>query len=75
MFEKYTKFNKEFHVQSDLKGKHKEHCLCYSCDLFHPENTLEFPNCYLAQGLFQYNINNTITTPVWECGDFIEKVK
>jgi len=54
-------------VHNDLKGMHKEHCLCYSCALFHPG---EQNNCPIAEATYEHNCKYGITTPVWECPDF-----
>lgn len=62
---KVQKFGKELNVQEHLLGKHREHCLCWSgCKYFKP-NTPE--NCEVAQKLLQFDIDNGVTTPVWEC--------
>ena len=34
-------------VQEHLKGKHQEHCLCYRCSCFYPDDPKE--NCKWAQ--------------------------
>lgn len=51
-------------VRSDLKGKHRDHCLCYSCLGFHPG---EPENCEIAEVLHSLNVLTGLTTPVWEC--------
>jgi hypothetical protein len=57
-------------VRSDLKGMHRAHCLCWEpCARFKP-GTPE--NCNIAQGLYEYDIKWSITTPVWECPFFEE---
>lgn len=62
---KVQKFGKELNVQEHLLGKHREHCLCWSgCKRFKP-NTPE--NCEIAQKLLQFDIDNGVTTPAWEC--------
>ncbi|HOH62248.1 MAG TPA: hypothetical protein PK698_07260 [Bacilli bacterium] len=62
---KVQKFGKELNAQEHLLGKHREHCLCWlGCKYFKP-NTPE--NCEVAQKLFQFDIDNGVTTPVWEC--------
>ena len=59
-------------VHEEVKGKHAEHCMCYAnCKHFKP-NTPN--NCPIAQGLFEYDCANGVTTPVFECAKFEEDV-
>jgi hypothetical protein len=52
-------------VQSDLKGKHREHCLCYQgCKKFKPG---EPDNCYIAEAILKNCVKFDLVTPVWEC--------
>lgn len=56
-------------VQEELKGKHRDHCLCFQgCQSFKP-GTPE--NCPLAEELYQFCVRNNMTTPVWECPVFV----
>ena len=50
MFEKYVHFKNEVWVRSELKGKHREHCLCHSCVHFTPED--RGSNCVIANSLY-----------------------
>lgn len=53
-------------VQAALKGRHKDHCLCFQgCARFYPGDFLK--NCRLAQSLFEFDKRNGMVTPVWEC--------
>ena len=62
---KVEKFGKTLSVQAHLLGKHREHCLCWSgCKHFKPG---EDDNCEIAKKLLQFDIDNGVTTPVWEC--------
>ena len=54
-------------VRRDLKGKHREHTLCYHCEHFKPD-TLN--NCHIAQAIFDNCAKFHITTPVWDCPSF-----
>ena len=55
-------------VRPELKGKHREYCLCFSgCKNFKP-NTPE--NCLIAQALFENCVKFNVTTPVWECPEY-----
>jgi len=56
-------------VDEELKGKHREHCLCFKCGLFKP-NTPE--NCKLANLNFANCQLNNMVLPVYECPKFIE---
>lgn len=68
MLIKYKHHDKVMVVQSDLKGKHKEHCLCYmGCLRFLPGSQY---NCEIAEKIFQLNVEQGVTTPVWECAFF-----
>ena len=52
-------------VQEHLRGKHKEHCLCFQgCVHFCPDTT---ENCPIAQELFEFDIRHACVTPMWEC--------
>lgn len=67
---KYEHYGTVVSVKERLKGTHRENCLCYSCEFFHPG---EESNCYIAQELFGICVKYHITTPVFECPKF--KVK
>lgn len=58
-------------VRKDLKNRHREHSLCYSCQLFKPD-TLN--NCHIAQKVYDTCVEYHITTPVWECPEFKLKI-
>ena len=48
-----------------LKGKHKEHCLCWQqCKFFKP-NTKD--NCKIAQKNYELDVYYHVVTPVFEC--------
>jgi hypothetical protein len=71
MIEHYEHHGVTVAVQSHLKGKHREHCLCYQgCKWFKPG---EDDNCFIAQELYEFCVNNNMTTPVFECASFIAK--
>ena len=55
-------------VRKDLQGKHREHCLCWSCGSFTPDN--HEGNCEVANVLFAICSAFDIVTPVWECPFF-----
>jgi len=66
-YETYEHHGAMMHVKSDLKGKHREHCLCYQCDRFAPDS---LNNCHKAQELFDLCVDGDMVAPVWECSDF-----
>ena len=69
-FERYLHHGKQVWTRKVLKGKHREHCLCFSCGNFKPGTD---DNCERAQKLFEYCVRYDMTTPVFECPDFKEK--
>ena len=54
-------------VRSDLRGRHRDFCLCHQCPKFAP-GTPE--NCPIAQATYENCVKHGITTPVWECPEF-----
>jgi len=56
-------------VREDLKGKHRNVCLCYSCDRFKPEAP---EKCKIAHALYELVVKSRIVAPVWECAEFLE---
>jgi len=64
----YTHHGAEVAVDEELKGKHREHCLCYRCSRFKP-NTPE--NCDYSEQHFRTCKINNMVMPVYECGDFM----
>ncbi len=55
-------------VQLDLKGRHKEHCLCYQqCKFFAPDTP---ENCPIAQQVYELCVKEDLVLPVWECPMF-----
>ena len=66
--EVYTHHRVVVSVQRALKGKHRDHCLCFQgCKWFKP-NTLE--NCPIAQALYEFDVRHGAVTPMWECSKF-----
>jgi len=62
---KYIHHAVEVSVFKELKGKHREHCLCWAhCVFFIPGTDA---NCPLAQELFELDVRTGMTTPVFEC--------
>lgn len=70
MYIQYEHHGKTVWVRKDLKGRHREHCLCYDCSKFVPGSE---KNCPIASALYQLDVFYNITTPVFECVEFLEK--
>jgi len=69
MYEKYNHHGKEAVVKSELKGKHRKHCLCFEpCKHFTPEDRKN--NCKIANAVYKNCVDFHIVTPVWECPEF-----
>jgi len=68
---KYDHHGKEVFVDEDLKGKHREHCLCHKCNKLDVTDPIK--NCKIAQTNFLICCEYNITTPVYECSAFEEK--
>jgi len=64
-YEKYVHHGKEVVVGSELKGKHREYCLCYACD--------KFGFCHIVKDVFENCVKHSIVTPIWECPHFNER--
>jgi hypothetical protein len=67
----YLHHGEYVYVDEDLKGKHREHCLCWRCYKFTPEN--RDTNCKIASLNFANCELNNLVSPVWECPVFIER--
>jgi hypothetical protein len=68
-YEQYEHHGKQVWVRSDLKGGHRQHCLCFTpCRLFKPETPAQ--NCKIANALYANCVQFGVVTPVWECPAF-----
>lgn len=56
-------------VDEDLRGKQREHCLCFRCLKFSPNTGF---NCVIAQQNFELCQRYGLTLPVYECAYFAE---
>lgn len=65
--EKYEHHGVTVSVISELKGKHRQHCLCYSCAHFRPG---QLNNCPIAQTVFETCKMYDLVTPVYECHEY-----
>jgi hypothetical protein len=68
---RYTHFGQEVYVQRHLKGKRREHCLCWLCAKFEPDDRAR--NCPIASLLYAVDVATNLVTPVWECREFEAK--
>jgi hypothetical protein len=69
--EKYLHHGAEVSVQTELKGKHRAHCLCYGCEHFKP--TEPDRQCKIAQVVYANCVAHNLVTPVYECAKFEAK--
>ncbi len=70
MFEQYEHHGVRVWVRRELKGLHRQHCLCYSCVKFAPAAEA---NCTIAKDNFHLSLRYHLVTPVYECPEFVEK--
>lgn len=70
-YEQYVHHNpkRPVWVRKDLRGCHRDVCLCWGCGRFTPGRDT---NCRIAQDLFRLCVDNELVTPVFECPDFVE---
>lgn len=66
--EKYEHHGKEVSVVSAVKGMHREHCLCFACKNFIPED--REVNCNIANAVFENCVKFHLVTPVYECPEY-----
>ncbi len=66
----YVHHGRHVWVRKDLRGRHREMCLCYRCTMLDTQNCER--NCPIANALFALNALSGITTPVFECVGFLE---
>lgn len=64
----YMHHDVEVFVRTDLKGRHREHCLCYTCGNF--KEGEENP-CEIARAVFANCVKYGLATPVWECPKYV----
>ena len=67
MIERYVHHGREVAVDSELKGKHRSHCLCFICGAFNPGQA---GNCPISEKLYRLCVEHNVVTPVYECPDF-----
>jgi len=69
MIEWYEHHGNTVAVRSDLKGRHRENCLCHTCDKFKPED--REANCPIASEVYALDCERGLVTPVWECPEHV----
>jgi len=57
-------------VRADLKGQHRDHCLCFGCARFGMGDGQR--KCPIAAELYALCQKHDLVTPVWECPEFEE---
>jgi hypothetical protein len=72
MIIKYNHHGTEVFVDEELKGKHRDNCLCFKCGRFNPG--MPETNCPKANLLYAVCIAESMTTPVYECADYLNKL-
>ena len=65
---RYVHHGQVVSVREDLKGTHREHCLCFQCANFKPDDALH--NCPIAQDTYMNCVKHGVVTPVFECPKF-----
>lgn len=65
-YEQYEHHGRKVWVRSDLKGTHRDICLCFSCKTF-------YSGCPIAKDTFDNCKKHGLVTPVLECPEFEEK--
>ena len=71
-FEQYDHHGRMVWAMKDLRGKHRQHCLCFSCANFKPG--LPESNCPLANLNYAVCLAEGLTLPVYECPKFEEAI-
>lgn len=67
----YQHHGKYVAVRSNLRDKHREHCLCFLCVEFNPHD--REMNCDIANKLYAFDCEHGLVTPVWECPVFKDR--
>lgn len=66
---RYEHHGHEVSVREDLKGLHREYCLCWHCQrLSFDEET----NCPVAQEVYRLCCQHGLTLVMWECPQFVD---
>jgi len=68
----YEHYGTDVAVFEEMKGKHKDYCLCYKCEKFNMDSR---KNCELANQNFENCQKNNMVLVVWECPEFETKME
>ena len=68
-YQRYEHHGAQMVVRKDLKGKHREYCLCYDCRYFNSVD--RGGSCPTANLLYTVCVTQQLVTPVWECIKFM----
>ncbi len=68
---KFMHHNVKVSAMDHLRGRHRDHCLCFQCKKLNIEDREK--NCKIANLLFSVCKMCEITTPVFYCKEFIAK--
>lgn len=74
MSDKFTQYNHhgtDVWVMTEMKGKHRDICLCFSCEKFKPG--VPELNCPIANLNYAVCLAHDLVLPVVECPKFVEK--
>jgi len=71
-FVKYTHHGAEVSVREDLKGTHRDVCLCYDCTKFKLSGPDGVSKCPIASRIFDTCVACQVVTPVFECPEFVQ---
>jgi hypothetical protein len=63
--ERYAHHGVEVSVVSAVKGQHRDHCLCFTCERFNPDDS--YTNCPIAKAVYANCVKFDLVTPVYEC--------
>ncbi len=63
----YEHHGQKVYVWENLKGEHRDVCLCYSCDVWKPEDEKK---CEIAQANYDNCVKFGTVQPVLECPAF-----
>ena len=73
-YETYNHHGVDVKVRKDLKGKHRDFCLCYDCAKFAPGERSQYGGCVIANAIYKNCVTYNVVSPVWECTMFEEEL-